>query len=105
MPVALDSVHRGRRSFETAGPLDPPRVQGPPAWLPLQIAADRCKGCELCIAACPQHVLALDEGIVNPLGYHPIRLTDPAGCTSCALCLRVCPDSVFTVFAPRRREA
>jgi 2-oxoglutarate ferredoxin oxidoreductase subunit delta len=36
---------------------------------------------------------------VNVLGYHPIRLIDPAACTSCALCARVCPDSVFTVFA------
>lgn len=36
---------------------------------------------------------------MNPLGYHPIRLTDPDGCTSCALCVRVCPDAVFTVFA------
>lgn len=72
------------------------------AWLPLDIATDRCKGCELCIGACPQHVLALDTGVVNPLGYHPIRLTDPAGCTSCALCARVCPDAIFTVYAPRK---
>jgi 2-oxoglutarate ferredoxin oxidoreductase subunit delta len=47
-------------------------------------------------------VLALDVGVVNPLGYHPVRLTDAAGCTSCALCARVCPDAVFTVFAPRK---
>ena len=71
-------------------------------WSPLDIAADRCKGCELCIGACPQHVLALDVGVVNPLGYHPIQLVDPAGCTSCALCARVCPDAIFTVYAPRK---
>jgi 2-oxoglutarate ferredoxin oxidoreductase subunit delta len=75
---------------------------GVSSFVPLAIASDRCKGCELCIGACPQHVLELDTGIVNPLGYHPVRLTDPAGCTSCALCARVCPDAVFTVFAPRK---
>lgn len=71
---------------------------------PLAIAEERCKGCELCITACPQHVLELDRGIVNRLGYHPVRLTDEAGCTSCAICAKVCPDAVFTVYA-RPKEA
>jgi len=42
-------------------------------------------------------VLALDRSRVNVLGYHPVVLVDPKGCTSCAFCARVCPDSVFTV--------
>ncbi|HEY6057989.1 MAG TPA: 4Fe-4S dicluster domain-containing protein [Candidatus Limnocylindrales bacterium] len=71
----------------------------PPAWQPLAIRAEHCKGCELCIAACPHDVLELDQAIVNPLGYHPVHLIDAAGCTSCALCARVCPDAVFTVYA------
>jgi 2-oxoglutarate ferredoxin oxidoreductase subunit delta len=73
-----------------------------PRFTPLAIASDRCKGCELCITACPHHVLELDQSVVNALGYHPVRLIDPAGCTSCVLCARVCPDAVFTVFAPRK---
>ncbi len=71
---------------------------------PLAIAAERCKGCGLCVAVCPPGVLALDPSLVNRLGYHPVRLTDPAGCTSCALCYRVCPDVVFTVFARPRSQ-
>ena len=43
---------------------------------PLEIAVDRCKGCGLCVDVCPKHVLALDESVVNALGYHPVRLTD-----------------------------
>jgi 2-oxoglutarate ferredoxin oxidoreductase subunit delta len=66
---------------------------------PLDIAEDRCKGCSLCVEACPKHVLALDETVVNVLGYHPVRLIDAAGCTSCVICARICPDSVFTVYA------
>jgi len=65
---------------------------------PLSIAEARCKGCEICVAACPKDVLALDRSRVNVLGYHPVVLVDPKGCTSCAFCARVCPDSVFTVW-------
>jgi 2-oxoglutarate ferredoxin oxidoreductase subunit delta len=72
------------------------------AFEPLDIASDRCKGCELCVVACPKDVLELDQSVVNALGHHPVRLTDPAACTSCALCARVCPDSVFSVYARPR---
>ncbi|MGD0408441.1 MAG: 4Fe-4S dicluster domain-containing protein [Candidatus Limnocylindrales bacterium] len=77
-------------------------VRPPVPWTPLVIAEEHCKGCELCIAACPKGVLALDHSRVNVLGYHPIELTDAAGCTSCAFCARICPDAVFTIWvAPR----
>jgi len=97
MTVALRNVPGGQVS-----PPQPHRQTDLQPFTPLAIASDRCKGCELCIGACPHAVLALDVGVVNPLGYHPIRLIDAAGCTSCALCARVCPDAVFTVFAPRK---
>ena len=70
---------------------------------PIDIATERCKGCGLCVDACPHHVLELDESVVNGLGYHPAKLTDPAGCTSCVLCARVCPDVVFTIYAPAKQ--
>ncbi|HET9521436.1 MAG TPA: 4Fe-4S dicluster domain-containing protein [Candidatus Limnocylindrales bacterium] len=68
-------------------------------FTPLDIASDRCKGCELCVHICPKHVLALDERVVNRLGYHPVYLTDAEACTSCALCARICPDVAFAVYA------
>jgi 2-oxoglutarate ferredoxin oxidoreductase subunit delta len=70
---------------------------------PIDIATDRCKGCGLCVEACPKHVLALDESVVNALGYHPAQLVDEAGCTSCAICARICPDTAFTIYAPARK--
>lgn len=72
------------------------------AFEPLDITVDRCKGCGLCVAACPEGILELDVSIVNELGYHPVRLTDSGACTSCALCARICPDVVFAVYARPR---
>ena len=71
-------------------------------FLPVEIAVDRCKGCELCTGVCPKSCLALDQSIVNKLGHHPIRLTDADACTSCALCARICPDAVFTIYTRPR---
>ena len=31
----------------------------------------RCKGCGLCVHACPKGVLALKKDILNDKGYHP----------------------------------
>ena len=85
--------------------VSPPRRAGSSEFVPLEIAVDHCKGCELCVGACPKHVLELDMTAVNRLGHHPIRLTDAHACTSCALCARMCPDAVFTIYARPRSEA
>jgi 2-oxoglutarate ferredoxin oxidoreductase subunit delta len=56
-----------------------------------------CKGCELCVGACPQHVIALDMDRLTSKGYHPASLFKE-GCTGCAICAVVCPDAAITVF-------
>jgi 2-oxoglutarate ferredoxin oxidoreductase subunit delta len=67
----------------------------------LIIDLDRCKGCGLCIAACPYHLLRFGEQ-PNRHGQVPVTLT-PEGeqsCTSCACCARSCPDVAISVFRP-----
>jgi 2-oxoglutarate ferredoxin oxidoreductase subunit delta len=56
-----------------------------------------CKGCELCVSACPQHVLAIDLDLLTPKGYHPAHLIQE-GCTGCAVCALVCPEAALTVY-------
>ena len=51
----------------------------------LTFRQDRCKGCGLCVTACPKHILAL-EGGTNVKGYHPASCTDEAACIGCASC-------------------
>jgi 2-oxoglutarate ferredoxin oxidoreductase subunit delta len=62
-----------------------------------------CKGCELCVSACPQNVLAIDSEKLTPKGYHPAYLVKE-GCTGCAICAIVCPEAALTVYreAPTR---
>jgi 2-oxoglutarate ferredoxin oxidoreductase subunit delta len=61
----------------------------------LVIDAEKCKGCELCIAACPPKVLVMSTG-VNETGYRYPELYP--GCTGCTACQLVCPDFVFSVY-------
>jgi 2-oxoglutarate ferredoxin oxidoreductase subunit delta len=59
------------------------------------IDVETCKGCELCIPACPPKVLKMSTA-VNRKGYRYPELHP--GCTGCAACLMVCPDFCFEVF-------
>ncbi len=83
-------------------PIAAPRPGPLPSWSPVEIATNRCKGCALCVDACPKDALALDQTLINALGYHPVSLVNAAACTSCAFCARVCPDAVFTIYAAPR---
>ncbi len=56
-----------------------------------------CKGCGLCVTACPPEVLELDMDLLTPKGYHPARLVTD-GCTGCAICSIICPDAAITVY-------
>jgi 2-oxoglutarate ferredoxin oxidoreductase subunit delta len=60
------------------------------------VDVDACKGCELCVDACPPGVLVMTTNTVNMRGYRfPLLLE---GCTGCAACSTVCPDFVFQVY-------
>lgn len=55
------------------------------------IEAERCKGCDLCVAFCPPHVLRLSARR-NSLNHRVVELFDEAACTGCEICAKVCPD-------------
>lgn len=58
---------------------------------------NRCKGCGLCVAACPKKILALSRDKLNARGYHPATCIDREACIGCAFCATMCPDVVITV--------
>lgn len=63
----------------------------------LTIHEDTCKGCGLCIGACPKGLLAIDKSHLNAKGYHPIGIEHMEECIGCASCARMCPDCALEV--------
>ncbi len=58
---------------------------------------EKCKGCEVCIGACPVQVINIASS-VNGKGYRYAYMENPENCTGCANCAVVCPDGVITVY-------
>jgi len=60
------------------------------------INIEKCKGCEICMNACPEDVIAMSK-VVNQKGYlYAVKITD--SCTGCTNCALVCPDAVITEY-------
>lgn len=64
----------------------------------LSFDEDHCKGCGLCVEACPLNLLALDTTRVNKIGYTPAMIVKPNDCVACLNCALMCPDSVISIF-------
>jgi 2-oxoglutarate ferredoxin oxidoreductase subunit delta len=58
---------------------------------------DRCKGCGLCVEACPRKLLSLSKTVINKNGQHPPVMSDITKCIACAMCAMMCPDCVIKV--------
>ena len=58
---------------------------------------ERCKGCSLCVVACPVKVISLAKE-VNAKGYNYAREYVEDTCIGCSACATVCPDGCITVY-------
>ena len=57
-----------------------------------------CKGCGLCVDACPVHIIELDENTITAKGYHPAHCIEPGQRARAARsCATMCPDVAITV--------
>ncbi len=97
--VNLDAFRAGRAWIDNArrSGLDAPSTATLPAapvdapYAPrLEITAQWCKSCEICVKLCPERCLRLDAERI-------VELADPAKCTGCRLCEWLCPDFAIRV--------
>lgn len=68
------------------------------------IDREKCKGCMVCVVACPFDVLALSKD-VNGKGYNYSEAVRPDACTGCTNCAIVCPDSCIVVYRQKDPNA
>lgn len=63
----------------------------------LTIDYDKCKGCSMCVVACPKKILEINKKALNLKGYNPVEIIDRDACISCAMCATMCPDCIITI--------
>ena len=64
----------------------------PEAVVTLEINAAWCKGCDICVALCPERCLALTARQIA-------TVRRPEACTGCCVCEWLCPDFAISVRA------
>lgn len=63
------------------------------------IDEEKCKGCHLCIAVCPNGVIG-QASHINRMGYIPATVIREKAeeCTGCTVCAIMCPDTIISVY-------
>ncbi|MGA2168778.1 MAG: 4Fe-4S dicluster domain-containing protein [Terracidiphilus sp.] len=70
----------------------------------LRVNVDECKGCGLCVEACPPKVIGMSERL-NHYGYRTATYAG-TGCTGCGICFMVCPEpGAIMILQIVRRQA
>lgn len=63
----------------------------------VRILTAYCKGCELCIHACPKGVLEMSSEL-TAIGVRPAAPKAGVSCSGCTLCYQVCPDAAIEIW-------
>jgi len=73
----------------------------------LKVDINECKGCGLCIEACPPKCLSLSPEL-SSYGVHPAQYSGH-DCTGCGICFYCCPEpgaiEVYRLLAPKKATA
>lgn len=62
----------------------------------VEIDYQRCKGCYLCIGACPKGCLVVATSL-NKRGCKPVSFKPQATCSGCCQCAIMCPDCCIEI--------
>ncbi len=78
-----------------------PRYDDPreSTWGRVQIDAEKCNGCNMCVRACPSSVLALEQKKARMIASGTMQ------CMACGDCAAICPDEAITLTVSYRFSA
>lgn len=69
----------------------------------IEIDSLRCKGCGLCIVACPRNLIYLSY--IDNNEYIPTAVFSENGhCVGCGFCASTCPDLAIKIFSLYKNE-
>ena len=63
----------------------------------MEVIADRCKGCGLCVSVCPKKIVAIQTESRNNKGFFTAVCIDEDSCITCAMCAQICPDCAIEI--------
>ncbi len=63
----------------------------------ITINKDRCKGCLLCVSACPKEMVKKSKQL-NRRGVNYVEFQDNGTCLGCTMCAIICPDCCIEVY-------
>lgn len=63
----------------------------------MNVNAENCKGCGLCVSVCPLKIMEIDRSATNKKGYHPARNIAVDKCIACGNCAVTCPDAAISI--------
>ncbi|MBA3914103.1 MAG: 4Fe-4S dicluster domain-containing protein [Acidobacteriales bacterium] len=73
----------------------------------VEIHVEECKGCGVCVDACPPKCLELEPEL-STMGVHPAHYNGE-GCSGCGICFYCCPEpgaiEVYRAPAPKKATA
>ena len=72
-------------------------MKGADLMAKMTVITERCKGCGLCVTACPKKIVSLQKEKRNKKGYFYAVCTDDSACIGCAMCGMMCPDCAIIV--------
>ncbi|MEW5815931.1 MAG: ferredoxin family protein [Spirochaetota bacterium] len=68
----------------------------------IKIDPEECKGCRLCVSACPQKCIVIGSTL-NEIGYQYARF-EKLECSACGFCYYICPEpGAITVYKGEER--